>query len=123
LRTDHRLYQNETMKFYFDPRFPIRSPAAGSQTLGIRDFSRLGTLARRMLLWLLEQSISERRKDSEMARKPGKSSPRKVKNLRLKTLSSEKAKQVKGGPINWPNGPQEAGRTSLLLPAVQKVRE
>jgi len=76
-----------------------------------------------MLLWLLEQSISERTKDSEMARKPGKSSPRNVKNLRLKSPSSEKAKQVEGGPINWPNGPREAGRTSLLLPAVQKVRE
>jgi len=58
-----------------------------------------------------------------MAGKPGKSSTRNVKNLRLKSLSSEKAKQVKGGPINWPNGPREAGRASLLLPAVQKVRE
>ena len=76
-----------------------------------------------MLLWLLEQSIGERRKDSEMAGEPGKSSHRNVKNLRLKSLSSEKAKQVKGGPINWPERPREAGRTSLLLPAVQKVRE
>jgi hypothetical protein len=58
-----------------------------------------------------------------MARKPGKSSTRNVKNLRLKSLSAEKAKQVKGGPINWPNGPREAGTTSILLPAVQKVRE
>ena len=76
-----------------------------------------------MLLWPVKRTISERRKDSEMARKPGKSSTRNVKNLRLKSLSSEKAKQVKGGPINWPNGPREAGRTGLLLPAVQKVRE
>jgi hypothetical protein len=58
-----------------------------------------------------------------MARKPRKSSTRNVKTLGLKSLSSEKAKQVKGGPINWPNGPREAGRASLLLPAVQKVRE
>jgi len=58
-----------------------------------------------------------------MPRKPGKSSPRKVKHLGLKSLSSEKAKQVKGGPINWPNGPREAGQANLLLPAVQKVRE
>ena len=76
-----------------------------------------------MLLWPIKRTISGRRKDSEMARKPGKSSTRNVKNLRPKSLSSEKAKQVKGGPINWPNGPREAGRTSLLLPAVQKVRE
>jgi hypothetical protein len=111
------------MKLHFDPGLPVRSSAAGPQTLGIRDFSRLATLAGSMLLWLLEQSISECRKDSEMARKPGKSSPRRVKNLKLKSLSSEKAKQVKGGPINWPNGPRGAGRTNLLLPAVQKVRE
>jgi hypothetical protein len=89
----------------------------------MRDFGLLTTLARRMLLWPIKRTISERRKGSEMVRKPGKSSTRNVKNLKLKSMSSEKAKQVKGGPVNWPNGPREAGRTSLLLPAVQKVRE
>jgi hypothetical protein len=92
----------------------------------MRDFSHRATLARRMLLWRVKRTIDERRKgrkDSEMARKPGKSSTRKLKNLKLRSLSSEKAKQVKGGPINWPNGPREAVGTSLLLPAVQKVRE
>ncbi len=76
-----------------------------------------------MLLWPVKRTISDRRKDSEMARKPGKSSTRNVKNLGLESLSSEKAKQVKGGPVNWPNGPREAGRASFLLSAVQEVRE
>ena len=58
-----------------------------------------------------------------MTNKRRKQPMRKVGNLNWKSLSAEKAKHVKGGPINHPGGPQEAGRTSLLLPAVQKVRE
>jgi hypothetical protein len=50
-----------------------------------------------------------------------KKSTRKVKNLKVKNISADKAKHVKGGPIVWPGGPREAAGTSLLLPAVQKV--
>jgi hypothetical protein len=38
-----------------------------------------------------------------MADKPRKDSTRKVKNLKVKSLSSDKAKQVKGGPISHPD--------------------
>lgn len=58
-----------------------------------------------------------------MAPKRARQPTRKVKNLKAKSLSADKAKHVKGGPITHPGVPQEAVRTSLLLPAVQKVRE
>jgi len=98
------VYQNETMKVLF--RFQSSDPLARSRAAIIgkcETSAALAALARRMLLWPVKQSISERRKDSKMAGKPGKSSTRNVKNLRLKSLSSEKAKQVKGGPCPGTN--------------------
>jgi hypothetical protein len=59
----------------------------------------------------------------EMPENGRKKSTRKVRNLKVKSLSAAKAKQVKGGPIVWPGGPRGAGVTSLLPPAAQKVRE
>jgi hypothetical protein len=56
-----------------------------------------------------------------MATKRVRKSTRRVKNLKVKSLSGDKAKNVKGGPIVWPGGPREAAGKSLLLPAVQKV--
>ena len=58
-----------------------------------------------------------------MAPKRARQSTRKVKNLKVKSLAADKPKQVKGGPISHPDGPREAGGTTLLLPAVQKIRE
>jgi hypothetical protein len=58
-----------------------------------------------------------------MATKRARQSTRKVKSLKVKSLSADKEKHVKGGPIVWPGGPREAAATSLQLPAVQKVRE
>jgi hypothetical protein len=58
-----------------------------------------------------------------MTNKGRKQPMQKVRNLKMKNLSADKAKHVKGGPMSHPDRPQEAGRTSLLLPAVQKVRE
>jgi hypothetical protein len=60
---------------------------------------------------------------SDMAGKTMRIPQRQVRNLRVKNLSAEEAKHVKGGPIVHPGGPREVGMTSLLLPAVQKVRE
>jgi hypothetical protein len=50
-------------------------------------------------------------------------STRKIKNLKVKNIPAAKAKRVKGGPISHPGEPRETGVTSLLVPAVQKVRE
>jgi hypothetical protein len=58
-----------------------------------------------------------------MINKGRRKSVRKVKSLKIKSLSADRAKHVKGGPIVHPGGPREAAGTSLLLPAVQKVRE
>ena len=58
-----------------------------------------------------------------MTNRGRKNAMRKVKSLKVKSLSADKAKHVKGGPIVHPGGPREASMTSLQLPAVQKVRE
>ena len=54
---------------------------------------------------------------TKRARKSGK----KVKDLRAKGLTARQAKQVKGGVIAIISPTKKVG-TSLLLPAVQKVR-
>jgi hypothetical protein len=38
-----------------------------------------------------------------MATKRTRQSTRKIKNLKLKSLSADKAKQVKGGPVSHPD--------------------
>ena len=62
-----------------------------------------------------------------MATKQQRNSVKGLKNLTAKKLAAKEASRVKAGYIGetekLKGGPREAGVTSLLLPAVQKVRE
>jgi len=44
-----------------------------------------------------------------------------VKDLKARTLKTERARRVKGGPISWPDDPRMARAAGSLLPAVQRL--
>jgi hypothetical protein len=44
-----------------------------------------------------------------------------VKDLKARTVKTERAARVKGGPISWPDDPREAGAAGSLNPAVRRL--